>query len=152
MSIRNDITNPNPLPRETGSDEFMRDAGGGTRTHTVSPPTDFESASSTNSNTPAQDSSYTMDSHLSRAERQKPHPKRGEKTPSRLWLLGGAEGSMLMDDDRWCRHCLRTLDRRRRLLHSRRNSRRRRSPAFSVESDCGVSRRISDKALQSIGY
>ena len=28
-------------------------AGGGTRTHTVLPPTDFESVSSANSNTPA---------------------------------------------------------------------------------------------------
>lgn len=31
-------------------------AGGGGRTHTVSPPTDFESVSSANSNTPAYNS------------------------------------------------------------------------------------------------
>ena len=33
----------------------IRNAGGGGRTHTVSPPTDFESVSSANSNTPAYD-------------------------------------------------------------------------------------------------
>ena len=32
---------------------ILRSAGGGTRTHTMSPPTDFESVTSTNSITPA---------------------------------------------------------------------------------------------------
>lgn len=38
--------------RDTPGDAFLY-AGGGGRTHTVSPPTDFESVSSANSNTPA---------------------------------------------------------------------------------------------------
>ena len=38
--------------RYTPGDDFLY-AGGGGRTHTVSPPTDFESVSSANSNTPA---------------------------------------------------------------------------------------------------
>ena len=45
--------NPNPSPIGKRFGLYGRGAGGGTRTHTVSLPADFESATSTNSITPA---------------------------------------------------------------------------------------------------
>ena len=51
----------------------IRNAGDGGRTHTVSPPTDFESVSSANSNTPAYEGTllvYQPHAKLSR------HPRR----------------------------------------------------------------------------
>ena len=42
-----------PKKRDTRRASLFFGAGGGTRTHTMSPPTDFESVTSTNSITPA---------------------------------------------------------------------------------------------------
>ena len=54
-SAVNDAVSKSKERQNTRSDALSSSAGGGGRTHTVSPPTDFESVSSANSNTPARD-------------------------------------------------------------------------------------------------
>ena len=53
--------NPNPSPIGKRFGLYGRGAGGGTRTPTMSPPADFESATSTNSITPANTGSIIHD-------------------------------------------------------------------------------------------